>query len=52
VSALCGNTLSSRSRGALGEEYQKRWQNTLEGNAAALGALLKARFTCRVMRND
>jgi dephospho-CoA kinase len=40
------------SRGALGEDYQKRWQDTLEENAAALSALLKARFTCRVMRND
>jgi hypothetical protein len=40
------------SRGVLGADYQERWQDTLETNAAALSALLTARFTCIVKRND
>jgi len=40
------------SRGGLGEAYQKRWQDTLETNAAELKTLLTSRFTCTVQRND
>jgi hypothetical protein len=40
------------SRWELGDDYVKRWQQTLETNAAELKAILSADFRCLVRRND